>query len=212
MIRSGSRWPQVYGDRPPWHDIQLAVRGPAVGDVETMFRERWEDPAPLTRNPINVISRAHPARRPRTPGPLPAQLPDPRPGGTANVQVLRTYAYRRSGYPFAPNGERSVARAYSKVVAARRAASSTSRTSTSGLARSCTASPTSLRRNQRLHLIAVVPHHPDQDGRFSMPPNLVGRQQALDELYACRSGKGRRLRDREPRRYAGVRARQGLCH
>ncbi len=31
-----------------------------------------------------------------------------------------------------------------------------------------------------LRLIAVVPHHPDQDGRLSLPPNLVGRQQALD--------------------------------
>ena len=42
-----------------------------------------------------------------------------------------------------------------------------------------------LRRNPRLHLIAVIPHHPDQDGRFSKPPNLVGRQQALDELHAA---------------------------
>ena len=42
----------VYGHRPPWHDIQLAIQGPAVGDVETVFRERWEDPAPLTRNPM----------------------------------------------------------------------------------------------------------------------------------------------------------------
>ncbi|HEY5181942.1 MAG TPA: phospholipase, partial [Dermatophilaceae bacterium] len=26
---------KVYGPRPPWHDIQLAIRGPAVADVET---------------------------------------------------------------------------------------------------------------------------------------------------------------------------------
>jgi len=44
----------VYGPRPPWHDVQLAIRGPAVGDVETVFRERWEDPQPLSRNPIHV--------------------------------------------------------------------------------------------------------------------------------------------------------------
>ena len=37
---------KVYGPRPPWHDIQLAIRGPAVADAETVFRERWEDPAP----------------------------------------------------------------------------------------------------------------------------------------------------------------------
>ena len=35
---------EVYGPRPAWHDIQVALRGPAVGDVETVFRERWEDP------------------------------------------------------------------------------------------------------------------------------------------------------------------------
>ncbi|MBZ9640545.1 phospholipase, partial [Streptomyces sp. PSKA30] len=39
----------AYGQHPPWHDIQLAIRGPAVGDIEAVFRERWEDPAPLTR-------------------------------------------------------------------------------------------------------------------------------------------------------------------
>jgi len=47
---------EVYGTRPPWHDVQLAVRGPAVADVETVFRERWDDPAPLTRNPVDRIS------------------------------------------------------------------------------------------------------------------------------------------------------------
>ena len=39
-----------------------------------------------------------------------------------------------------------------------------------------------LRATPGLRLIAVVPHHPDQDGRLSLPPNLVGRQQALDLL------------------------------
>ena len=41
-----------YGPRPPWHDVQLEVRGPAVGDLAWTFRERWEDPTPLDhRNP-----------------------------------------------------------------------------------------------------------------------------------------------------------------
>ena len=43
--------PQVmaneYGANPPWHDVQTEIRGPAVYDVEAVFRERWEDPAPL---------------------------------------------------------------------------------------------------------------------------------------------------------------------
>ena len=42
-----------------------------------------------------------------------------------------------------------------------------------------------LRAHPALHLIAVIPHHPDQDGRFSQPLNLVGRQQALDDIRAA---------------------------
>src|SRR3954467_3868150 len=33
-----------YGDRPPWHDVQLILRGPTVGVLDTVFRERWDDP------------------------------------------------------------------------------------------------------------------------------------------------------------------------
>ncbi len=173
---------KVYGDRPPWHDIQLMVHGPAVADIETTFRERWEDPAPLTRNPINLISERL-RRDDRTPSVLPEQLPDPAPAGTAHVQVLRTYPNRRRGYPFAPEGERSVARAYEKVVPrAERLIYIEDQYLWSREIVRCFAE--ALRCNQRLHLIAVLPHHPDQDGRFSMPPNLVGRQQALDELRA----------------------------
>ncbi len=173
----------VYGDRPPWHDVQLAIRGPAVADVEATFRERWEDPAPLTRNPINVISERlrHDDRKP---GRLPDQLAAPSPRGTVNVQLLRTYGNRHPGYPFAPRGERSIAHAYNKVVPrARSLIYLEDQYLWSSEIVSCFAD--TLRSNPDLHLIAVIPHHPDQDGTFSMPPNLVGRQHALDELYAA---------------------------
>ena len=39
---------EEYGAHPPWHDVQVAIQGPAVHDVETVFRERWEDPTPLS--------------------------------------------------------------------------------------------------------------------------------------------------------------------
>ena len=42
-----------------------------------------------------------------------------------------------------------------------------------------------LRSDSALHLIAVIPHHPDQDGRLSRPLHLVGRQQALDDIRAA---------------------------
>ena len=34
--------------------------------------------------------------------------------------------------------------------------------------------------NPDLHLVVVVPRHPDVDGRFALPPNQVGRQEAME--------------------------------
>ena len=49
----------AYGQRPPWHDVQLEVHGPAVGMLDVVFRERWEDPQPLDlRTPIARIRDA----------------------------------------------------------------------------------------------------------------------------------------------------------
>jgi phosphatidylserine/phosphatidylglycerophosphate/cardiolipin synthase-like enzyme len=40
-----------------------------------------------------------------------------------------------------------------------------------------------LSANPRLRLIAVIPRFPDQDGRLSLAPNLIGRRQAMRMLY-----------------------------
>ena len=173
----------IYGARPPWHDIQLAVQGPGVGDAETVFRERWNDPAPLTRNPIHLIEERI-RREDRRARPLPLQSPDPAPRGRAALQLLRTYPRRRPGYPFAPKGELSVARGYQKAL---------------GQARSliyiedqylwsvdiARVFAEALIRTPALHLIAVIPAYPDQDGRTSLPPNLAGREEAIKILKAA---------------------------
>jgi phosphatidylserine/phosphatidylglycerophosphate/cardiolipin synthase-like enzyme len=104
----------AYGPRPPWHDIQIAIHGPGVADIETVFRERWEDPAPMSRNPLRWWRDRD--FRPAGPRACPEPLPDPPRCGADTVQVLRTYPYRRRGYYFAPYGERSLARAYRKAL------------------------------------------------------------------------------------------------
>lgn len=97
--------------------MQLEVRGPAIGDLEHTFRERWEDPTPLDhRNPWRRAIRRVVGQR-RRPDPLPPERDDPTPCGTHPVQVVRTYPAKRPRYPFAAEGERSIARAYLKAFA-----------------------------------------------------------------------------------------------
>ncbi|MEO3938525.1 phospholipase D-like domain-containing protein [Dermatophilaceae bacterium Soc4.6] len=178
---------KAFGSRPPWHDVQLAIAGPAVGDVETVFRERWDDRQPLSRSPYRrVVDRIRASDTDCSP--LPPQLPDPAPTGEHPVQLLRTYGRRLGGYPFAPRGERSVARGYAKALRrARRLIYLEDQYLWSPEVSSLLAE--ALRDNPRLRLVAVLPRVPDQDGRLSQPPNLVGRQQLLRDLHAAGPGR-----------------------
>ena len=110
------RMAKRYGEHPPWHDVQLRVEGPAVGALDTMFRERWNDPAALDMlSPIAWIKDKMRGAD-LTPGRLPEQPPDPPACGPHAIQVLRTYPDAHFEYDFASHGERSIARAYNKVV------------------------------------------------------------------------------------------------
>ena len=91
----------VYGDRPPWHDVQAMIQGPAVGDVEAVFRERWEDPAPPTRNPVrrlrDLLAGVEDARRlrrscltRRRAAPMPSSCCAPTPTAGAATRSPRT--------------------------------------------------------------------------------------------------------------------------
>jgi phosphatidylserine/phosphatidylglycerophosphate/cardiolipin synthase-like enzyme len=171
---------RVYGDRPPWHDAQLALTGPVVADVETVFRERWDDPQPLSRSPIHRLADRRRGDD-QTRAALPERWPAPAPTGPHAVQLLRTYARRRGGYPFAPDGERSVARGYLKALRQARHLIyiEDQYLWSTDIGRHLAAALTA---HQDLRLVAVLPHHPDQDGRISKPPNVYGRQAAFDRI------------------------------
>ena len=166
-----------YGDTPPWHDVQAAITGPAVRDVETVFRERWEDPTPLTRHPV-YWAQDRLLRMDMTPDPLPAQQPPPPlpEGGTQTVQLLRTYPNLRRGrdYPFARGGERSVARGYTKALSRARKLVYIEDQYLWGRQVGDVFTD-ALRRNPDLHVIAVVPLFTDQDGVLARNPQMLGR-------------------------------------
>ena len=88
-----------------------------VADVLAVFAERWNDPHPLDRRTPYRMLLQRLARMPRHPEPLPAAAPPPPPAGPHSVQLLRTYGVKRPPFPFAPEGERSVARGYAKAFA-----------------------------------------------------------------------------------------------
>jgi phosphatidylserine/phosphatidylglycerophosphate/cardiolipin synthase-like enzyme len=167
-----------YGERAPWHDAMLEVRGPAVHEVQATFSERWNDPTPLDhRNPYRrMLQRA--AHMPSHAQPLPPPLDPPAPTGPHTVQVLRTYAAKWPRFPFAPKGERSIAHAYTHAFArARRLVYVEDQYLWSGLVAGALAR--ALRSQPKLQAIVVVPRYPDADGALSGPPNRYGQLQAM---------------------------------
>jgi phosphatidylserine/phosphatidylglycerophosphate/cardiolipin synthase-like enzyme len=175
--------PEVFGARPAWHDVHCAIQGPAVYDVETCFRERWDDTTPLTSNPGRIASSLL-QREDLAARPIPEQTPPPPAveGGHEAVQVLRTYPdLLTSGFDFAPHGERSVALGNGKALAGAQRllyledqylwSEEVGRHFGEALA-----------RNPELRMIAVIPIHPDVDGSVSLPAQLYGRKLAMDVL------------------------------
>jgi phosphatidylserine/phosphatidylglycerophosphate/cardiolipin synthase-like enzyme len=169
-----------YGDTPPWHDLQAAITGPAVHDVETVFRERWEDPTTLRRSPVVLLHDRLRGLDTR-PDPLPAQTPPPPPvpGGHHVVQLLRTYPNLRQGrdYEFARGGERSVARGYTKAVEQARHLVYVEDQYLWGDHVGGVLTE-ALRAHEGLRVIAVVPMHPDVEG-LNRTAQMVGRSRAM---------------------------------
>src|SRR3954447_11311877 len=169
-----------FGPTPAWHDIQAEIRGPAVGDIAETFAERWRDPHPLRRRePQRARSlppiHTHPVGADRAEGPH-------------VVQVLRTYPAKRPAYPFAPHGERSIARAYSKAFSrARRLIYIEDQYLWSAdIARVI---GRALEMQPELRVVVVVPRYPDEDGRTSGPPNRLGQIVAMRRLEQIAGGR-----------------------
>lgn len=177
-----------YGPHPPWHDVQVELRGPVVGALDVSFRERWDDPTPLDFHSPTAWLRDKLSGADLTGGALPPRPPDPPPRGPHAVQILRTYPAVRPGYDFAPRGERSAARGYTKAVrrARRLIYLEDQYLWSTEIARLFA---DALRDNPRLHLVAVVPRYPDVDGGLALPPNLIGRAQAV--AVCRRAGRDR---------------------
>ena len=173
-----------YGNRAPWHDAMVEIKGPAVCDVLDTFVERWDDPTPLDhRNPYRrLLQRA--ARMPSHPEPLPPAFDPPPAAGPHVVQCLRTYAAKRPAFPFARHGERTIAHAYAHAFQrARRLVYVEDQYLWSPVvARTLAAA---LRREQQLRVVVVVPRFPDADGLISGPPNRYGQLQAMSLLQAA---------------------------
>jgi phosphatidylserine/phosphatidylglycerophosphate/cardiolipin synthase-like enzyme len=179
---------EEYGEHPPWHDVQVEIRGPTVYDVETVFRERWEDPTPLSRSPIRKASDLW-RHDDTSPDGLPDQRPPPPEAGRHTVQLLRTYPYLRHGrdYPFAKGGERSVARGYAKAIARAERVVYVEDQYFWGHG---VAEPfeSALRSHPELRVIVVIPLVPDIAG-LNRVPQYLGRERALIHLQRVAPGR-----------------------
>jgi phosphatidylserine/phosphatidylglycerophosphate/cardiolipin synthase-like enzyme len=191
---------KAYGKNPPWHDVQLALRGPVVGALDLTFRERWTDKVPLDQHgPISTLEdklRGADLHADK----LPPQPPDPPECGPYDIQVLRTYPAMRPPYGFARLGEQSIARGYTKAIKrARRLIYLEDQYLWSKEVAQLFAD--ALNDNENLHLVAVVPRHPDVDGRFALPPNQVGREEAIE---LCRKAAPDRVHVFDVENHAGT--------
>jgi len=168
-----------FGRRPPWHDVQLAIHGPAISELDLTFRERWEDQTALNHAGLLRSFLTHVMSRDRVARPLPARLDDPPTQGGHAVQVLRTYPSKRPRYPFAPDGERSVARAFAKAIERARTLIYIEDQYFWSLEIAQLLAE-ALRKHPGLQVIGVVPRYPDKDGRLSGPPSRLAQARAID--------------------------------
>ena len=168
-----------------------------------------------TRPRSTTATRGAPRRAPRRSGAStsrPVAADAGRPGAVRAATPCRCCARTRRSdrrFPFAPDGERSIARAYLKAFD--RATSLVyveDQYLWSGAAARFLGDR--LRAEPRLHLVAVVPRYPDQDGLLSGPPYRIGQQQAIEQLTTAGGDRVAFFDLEAPSGLADLRALQGL--
>jgi len=120
------------------------------------------------------------AREPEHPPAMPPSSTIERPPvGTHAVQVVRTYPWKDPEFPFAPHGERSIARAYLRAFErARRLIYVEDQYFWSKEVAAVFAE--ALARTPDLRVIVVVPRYPDRHGPVSGPPHRLSQSGAVD--------------------------------
>jgi hypothetical protein len=129
------------------------------------------------------------SREPRRRELLQRRLPPPSLGSQV-VQVLRTYPARHRAIPFAPDGERSIARAYLKALRRARALVYIEDQYLWGTLVS-NALAAALRTSPELRMIIVVPRYPDRDGRVAIS-NLMAARGSRGPCTTWRTSRARR--------------------
>jgi phosphatidylserine/phosphatidylglycerophosphate/cardiolipin synthase-like enzyme len=180
------------GRGQPWHDVHARVRGPAAADIETNFRQQWND----SRTPFPAPSPSVPVH------PTPAPLPN----GRHIVQTLRTFPHHATAagvawhYDFAPAGEFGLRQAYFMAIANAQDyiyiedQYLISDQTTNSIAATIASA---MRRSTRLKVILVTAPEPDTPPKdaFDFHQNqFVGRLSAVDparvEMYHLENAGG----------------------
>jgi hypothetical protein len=147
------------------------------------------------------------SHEPRRLGLLIQRSPPPHVGSHV-VQVLRTYPARHRAIPFAPDGERSIARAYLKALRRARALVYIEDQYLWGTL-VAEALAAALRNSPELRVIIVVPRYPDRDGRISGRAARAAQWRAINQLLAAGGPRAGRVRPGERAGHADLRSRQG---
>ena len=172
-----------YGRRPPLARPPAGAPRPGRAGRRPHLPGALGGPHPRDhRNPLRVMWRRA-SHEPRRLELLQRRLPPPQ-AGSQVVQVLRTYPARYRRTPFAPDGERSIARAYLKALARARVLVYIEDQYLWGTLVAA-ALAAALRRAPELRMIIVLPRHPDRDGRISGRAGRAAQWRAIDNLIGA---------------------------